>query len=168
MTADSKAILVAYRDLAAIAKSSDAWNPASLSESLTAAATTLQSARGPDAPSIEVRVPHVIEGYANSDVIAILLPVIENAIEAARPATVVTIAYSLLDDGEHRLRVSGESMNEPGSDRIYEAGFTTKDGHEGLGLAAARSLADRFSRRRLDSRLHRHEGPLRPGTESSS
>jgi len=86
----------------------------------------------------------VIEGYANSDVIAILLPVIENAIEAARPATVVTIAYSLLDDGEHRLRVSGESMNEPGSDRIYEAGFTTKDGHEGLGLAAARSLADRF------------------------
>lgn len=76
----------------------------------------------------------------------ILLRLIDNAIEAVRDADTRKVTVSAESDGDD-LRIvvsdSGPGVQDGSQDSLFEPGFTTKEGHAGLGLTFARSLAER-------------------------
>jgi sensor histidine kinase regulating citrate/malate metabolism len=89
-----------------------------------------------------IQVPDTVPGYDNNFLVAVLVPLLENAVEAAPDGSSVMVRYATHGDG-FRIQVSNTSIQGPLLADIYEAGFTTKHGHEGLGLPAARSLLAR-------------------------
>lgn len=75
-----------------------------------------------------------------SSIERILLPVVENAIEASLPGSTVGVVISETDDGFAYFEVvdKGEGMNERVKARAQDPCFTTRNGHLGLGLTHAR------------------------------
>jgi len=140
-----KSFLAAFREVATLARDSQAWSPNSLRSALRAA-TTLYADRAEHRPKVEVHAPHSITGYTNNFVMAVLLPLLENAVEAVRTNGSVSVHADEAYDGV-RLRVSNDTAETVLPDDIYYVGFSTKEGHDGLGLpSVCRLLASRNAR----------------------
>jgi signal transduction histidine kinase len=140
-----KSFLAAFREVATLTRDSQAWSPDSLREALRAAATVYVERSGRDT-AIEVQVPDSFPGYSNSFVMAVLLPLLENAVEAVRGAGTVAVRGESVGDN-FRLTVRNNIAESTLSDEIYRVGYTTKPGHDGLGLpAVCRLLAWRDAR----------------------
>jgi sensor histidine kinase regulating citrate/malate metabolism len=79
-----------------------------------------------------------VEGVSNSVVVAALLPLIENAMEASAEGAPIVVSCELTSAGVE-LHVRGRPSSLP-VDAMYSSGFTTKKNHEGLGLSAVQRL----------------------------
>ena len=112
--------------------------PNSLQEALHSAGE-VYSARIGKSPKLNVDLPASIDGYSNNYVAALLLPILENAIESSKPGTSVNVEFREGPD-QINLTVVNEPEEEPGGDEIYELGHTTKQGHDGTGLSSVRYL----------------------------
>lgn len=134
----SKSFLAAFREVATLTRDSQAWSPDSLCEALRAAAAVYMERGGHDR-AIEVQVPDSVPGYSNSFVMAILLPLLENAVEAVSTTGTVSVQAEPVGD-IFRLCVRNDSAESALPTGIYREGFTTKPGHDGLGLPAVRRL----------------------------
>ncbi|HZR80485.1 MAG TPA: HAMP domain-containing sensor histidine kinase [Candidatus Binatia bacterium] len=72
-----------------------------------------------------------------------IVNVVRNAIEAAPPGSVVTIASGPASDGvEIAVRDRGGGIAPGDADRVFAPFYTTKDGGTGLGLAIAREFTE--------------------------
>lgn len=135
-----KSFLAAFREVATLTRDSHAWSPDSLRAALRAAAAVYAD-RGGRRPAMEVQMPDSVPGYSNNFVMAVLLPLLENAVEAVPVTGTVSVHGEPIGD-IFRLSVSNslsESNNSAEStlpDDIYRVGYTTKRGHDGLGLPA--------------------------------
>ena len=76
-----KSFLAAFREVASVSRDAGAWEPASLSHSLKAAANVYGN-RVRKEFQLQVDMPDRLPEYDNNYVLAILLPILENAIEA--------------------------------------------------------------------------------------
>jgi signal transduction histidine kinase len=133
-----KSFLAAFREVATISGDAEAWQPESLSSSLKAAANVYGS-RIEKEFRLRVNVPDRIPGYDNNYILAITLPVLENAIEAVEPNGSVEVK-SLLEPDASIISVSNETSIAFLPEDIYEPEYTTKPGHSGFGLAVVRRL----------------------------
>lgn len=133
-----KSFLAAFREVATLTRDSHAWSPDSLNTALRAAATFYADRSGHH-PIIDVQVPDTVAGYSNSFLMAVLLPLVENAIEAVGKTGTVSVA-SRVKEGVHHIDVRNDGPTQVLPHTIYDVGFTTKSGHDGLGLAAVRRL----------------------------
>jgi signal transduction histidine kinase len=88
------------------------------------------------AHKIDIAMP--VSGYPDSYLLAILLPLVENAVESAAPDT--TIDVSALVDGTGFVLSASNAYEGPWTSNELNAGFTTKSGHEGLGLSVVQRL----------------------------
>jgi signal transduction histidine kinase len=133
-----KSFLAAFREVATLSRDADTWEPASLSASLTSAAG-IYGTRSAAQFTLHATVPEGIPGYDNNYLLALALPILENAIEAVTPAGSVGVACRL---GETNIiQISNDASITELTDEIYEAGYTScKDGHSGFGLAVVRRL----------------------------
>jgi CheY-like chemotaxis protein/anti-sigma regulatory factor (Ser/Thr protein kinase) len=69
---------------------------------------------------------------------------IENAAEAAPEGSVVSVGASAASDGRFEIRVRDEGPGLPGgTEHVFQAFRTTREGHLGLGLAIARRAVRR-------------------------
>ncbi len=76
----------------------------------------------------------------------IVMRLIDNAMEAVREMASPKVTVSTVSaDGNARIVVSDSGGGVAGESRglIFDARFTTKDGHVGMGLTTARDLAGR-------------------------
>ncbi|MBB2924009.1 HAMP domain-containing histidine kinase [Cellulomonas cellasea] len=134
-----EAFLSAYRGLAYATDRAGVGDTKSLEGSIRAAADLYIEAQDREDISVAVKVGAGDPGYHVSYLAALVLPLLENAIEAAAPETVVTVeAWS--DDDATTITVSSESSTPPITDSIYDPGYTTKVDHQGLGLSVVRNL----------------------------
>ncbi|MFJ7298151.1 ATP-binding protein [Streptomyces collinus] len=133
-----KSFLAAFREGATLARDSQAWSPDSLRSALRAA-TALYAAPDGNRPKVEVHMPRSVPGYSNNFVVAVLLPLLQNAVEAAPAHGTVSVHADDTGDGV-RLRVSNDTVETGLPDSIYHVGFSTKEGHDGLGLPSVRRL----------------------------
>jgi signal transduction histidine kinase len=133
-----KSFLAAFREAATLAPDSEAWSPDSLGDALRAAAA-LYAARAGGEPKVEVRAPQSLPGYSNNYVMAVLLPLLENAMEAVPPDGSVSVHVRRATEG-FRLSVSNDTIETGLPNSVYRVGYTTKQGHDGLGLPSVRRL----------------------------
>jgi sensor histidine kinase regulating citrate/malate metabolism len=82
--------------------------------------------------------------------VTIIGNLLENAIQAVlpMPREKRSIEFSIFEESGKTLisvRDSGTGIPAKNLDRIFEKGFTTKDGSEGLGLAHVRELVDIYN-----------------------
>jgi signal transduction histidine kinase len=133
-----KSVVATYREVATLSRDSTAWRPDSLRKALHSLGTMVADRVG-RTPEMTIDVPDTIPGYDNNFIVAVLLPILENAVEAAPDGGSVTVRYATRGDG-FQLQVSNPGAPSPLPADIYQAGFTTKHKHEGLGLHAVRNL----------------------------
>jgi sensor histidine kinase regulating citrate/malate metabolism len=90
---------------------------------------------------LEMNLPETVEGFDNSYLATLLLPLVENAVEASPHNGVIELSFS-----DHETYVQfevGNDVREPVvMDIVFTPGGSTKDGHEGLGVPTARWLAE--------------------------
>jgi len=95
-------------------------------------ATQVYAQRSDATTPLTVELPASIEGYGNDYLLAVLLPLIENAVEASPPRAPVIITCAETDTGTRVIMTNHSTTSLPPD--VSEAGVTTKKGHEGLGL----------------------------------
>jgi signal transduction histidine kinase len=135
-----KSFLAAFREVATVSGDAEAWEPKSLSDSLRAAAKVYGSRAGKKF-RLEVNMPDRFPDYDNNYVVAIMLPVLENAIEAVtRDGDVEVIG--LPQTNANVISVSNSTSIQFLSEKIYDPEYTTKPMHSGLGLAVVRRLVE--------------------------
>ncbi|GAB1695035.1 sensor histidine kinase [Krasilnikovia sp. M28-CT-15] len=136
-----KSFIAAYEGLTAVFGSDEAWSPDSLRASIDGAAR-LYSRRLDKDVVVESSLPDSIEGYSNSVLAAIILPLLENAVEASPPHGKVVIEWD--DLRVVRIVVKNQLTGPLPELKIYSPGETTKDGHQGLGLATVSRLVSSY------------------------
>jgi signal transduction histidine kinase len=135
-----KAFLVAFGELTKVASSVSDWNPESLQQALATAAALYRSATDKMDVAVEVNIPDSLPGYSNSYVLSLILPLLENAIEASTSGSEVKIDFEHSTIG-NQIAVVNSCRYPPSQEQINEPGFTTKDeDHHGLGLTVVRRL----------------------------
>jgi signal transduction histidine kinase len=96
----------------------------------------------------DISVPATLEGYEPTFIIAMILPLIENAIDASPDGSLIRI-WSDGEKGVHHLYVANPYSNGL-LEKIYEPMFSTKQGHDGMGLAVVQRLVDSVPGAKLD------------------
>lgn len=133
-----KAFLAAYREVSRVSGKSDKWSPQRLRESLMRASHIYARQIG-KLIDPAFAIPDSIPGYSNNYLIALLLPLLENAIEASPSGA--TISMEAKVDHESLVISLTNAIGEPIDDEAMEtAGISTKNGHEGIGIATVRDL----------------------------
>ena len=132
-----KAFLGAYRELI-ISGAAAVWNPKSINNAVESASKVYAISRNKDV-NLDLDLPEAIEGYSNNYITALILPLLENAVESNKEGKLITIKHSQTAE-KNQLLIINEPQEEPGGDEIYEQGFTTKKNHEGTGLTSVRHL----------------------------
>jgi K+-sensing histidine kinase KdpD len=133
-----KSVLAAYRELVLVATSATLWSPESVSDAIESASKVYVKNSGKSL-RVHVDMPTSIKGYSNNYVVSLLLPLIENAVDASPEGAQLSVRGRV---GERNFNVEIENATNapPQSDQIYENGFTTKDKHEGTGLSVVQYL----------------------------
>ncbi len=149
-----KAFLGAFRELV-VSGSAAVWNPNSITEALKSATQVYASSQNKEI-NLNLDLPTTIEGYSNNYISALVLPLLENAIESSKQGSLVDVKFTQ-KDRKNFLHVTNEPEQQPGGSEIYEQGFTTKDGHEGTGLTSVKHLLSAFRGASLD---HKFESGL--------
>jgi signal transduction histidine kinase len=139
-----RAVLAAYRDVTSIATVATHWDIRNL---LMAIQSVVGACIAGLVPSKDLRVevvaPLTLAGYSNYFVVSLLLPLIQNAIEAAPPGSEVQCRIGEGADF-YVLSVSNSSEVSPEIYKLAIPNYTTKSGgHAGLGLASVRTLLSR-------------------------
>ncbi|MFF4509135.1 sensor histidine kinase [Streptomyces sp. NPDC001401] len=134
-----KASLAAFRELRQVSSAADSWSPTSLSESVQGA-VSVYSARAGKRSTLELSLPDSIPEYSNNYLLALMLPLIENAVEASPDGEKIQLRFNR-EVGNRIVFSLENSVDAPVDGEIlHTAGLTTKLGHDGLGVATVKDL----------------------------
>jgi hypothetical protein len=90
--------------------------------------------------SVQVELPDKIDNYSNSFLLCALLPLVDNAAQAVANTDESDVTVDFESDPDRvKLRVTNHIADPPG-DEIYQPGYSTKVGHQGVGLVVVRRL----------------------------
>jgi signal transduction histidine kinase len=137
-----KSILTSFREVILSTKAATAWAPESLSASVESAIRFYPDLNKKQL-SAKVDLPQEIQGYSTNYILSLLLPLIENAVEAATEGTEISIT-ARKQENKSELLVANAAKQPPEGD-IYLDGFTTKTGHSGTGLSIVMHLLSSVS-----------------------
>jgi signal transduction histidine kinase len=134
-----KAFLSAFRQVATLARDTQGWEPESIGGALRSA-VQVYAANVSNPINFSFSVPDGLPGYGKNYVVALLLPLLENAVEASPKggAVAVTTRYG---PEVYAIDVSNETNHGTVLPKdIYLPMWSSKVDHEGLGLATVRNL----------------------------
>ncbi|SLK12041.1 sensor histidine kinase [Arthrobacter sp. P2b] len=139
-----KVFIGAYSELSKVAARSKEWTSQFLSEAVSKSGIVYQARDG----QLTYEGPDEVPGYSNTFILATMLPLIENAVEASRdlPPDESAISVRCRESlGWLHLTVTNSLGGNDLDDSIYNAGHSTKPDHQGLGLSAVRRLVTAHS-----------------------
>lgn len=87
---------------------------------------------------LELEIPDSVTGYSNDYILTILLPLLENAVEAS-PDTVVTVTSEDFSEGIQFV-VKNDVERQIDVTNLGNPGKSSKPGHEGLGIPTVKDL----------------------------
>jgi signal transduction histidine kinase len=102
---------------------------------------------------LDVNMPTTLQGYEPTFIMAMILPLIENAVDASPEGSLIRI-WSDREKGAHLLYVANPQTGGL-PDGIYEPMFSTKSGHDGMGLAVVQRLISSVPGAKL---AHKYDG----------
>jgi len=135
-----QAFLLSYRKLAAVEDNTGFLADADLSKLVERAANYYSALLGSD-PSLEIELPSSVPPYHTYQVLAVLWPLIENALEGSSGGR-VSFRYRATDAGE-RIKLTN-AVSQPVPENFMKNGVTTKNRaeHSGLGMGVSARLAE--------------------------
>lgn len=134
-----KATLSGYRELILVIDSSSAGSPASLAQIIESAAN-FYSDSNQKSIIFNIDLPQQVEGYSNNWLTTLILPLLENAVEASPPASEITI-QGRSNNGSYLFEITNLTTSHPPLDEMYGNGFTNKkEPHSGTGLTIVQHL----------------------------
>jgi signal transduction histidine kinase len=134
-----KAFLSAFRQVATLARDTQEWEPESIGGTLRSA-VRLYGANVSNEVDLDISIPDELPGYGNNYVVALLLPLLENAVEASPAGGTVAVTTRY---GPENYAIDVTNNTKHGthlSQDIYLPTWSSKPDHEGLGLATVRNL----------------------------
>ncbi|WP_191841844.1 ATP-binding protein [Catellatospora chokoriensis] len=135
----SKAFLATFRQVATLARDSQAWEADSISKTVQAAGE-LYVAKAANGARLDVILPDDLDGYGRNYVVAALLPLLENAVESSPSDRTVEVT-AVLTARFYLLQVTNHVDGLPHlPDDMYVSGWSSKHDHEGLGLATVQTI----------------------------
>ena len=140
-----RAVLAAYRDITAIARVATQWDIHDLERALRSVIEVYiaQDFKASGAVDIEIDTPNLIPGYSNYMIVSLLLPLLQNAIEAAPPMTQIR-CWTTWNSDYYLFCISNAMRIHPDLGKLETPNYTSKlGGHQGLGLASVRTLLAR-------------------------
>jgi signal transduction histidine kinase len=132
-----KATLAAFRELTRVSGRAESWAPQSLAHSIEKAHRVYNS-QAKKATTLQLHSPDEITGYSNNYILALILPLLENAVEAAPPNGAVAITVST--DAGVTIIVENETVSPVDQHAVETFGESTKLNHEGIGVQVVQSL----------------------------
>jgi K+-sensing histidine kinase KdpD len=146
------AYLTAYRNVITVSERSSYWSPQSLQKSINSSAEVFLESLDKKV-NVGVAAPDQVGSVSNIYLLAVLLPLIENAADATENGD--TIRIEVGEEGNSLVaRVSNPLHEAFAGDDIFSNGFTTKTkakragqqkSHEGLGLTIVQNLLSAVS-----------------------
>jgi signal transduction histidine kinase len=133
-----KSTFLAFREGITGVRGASAWSPESLPNSLRSAFEMYQTSAEKHLQFV-CELPEELEGISKNLLFALILPLLENAVDAASAGSEVRIGFSL-SDTRYTLSVVNSEVESLPFDEIYEDGFTTKAEHSGIGLSVVKDL----------------------------
>lgn len=126
-------------------------NPMEIAERMLVAAAPETARRGIDLEPLSVRLAPGIRAFGkDADLVVVLEDLLSNSMHAMKNCNDKRIAL-FVDTCGDRITVdvtdSGPGIPDDLKNRIFERGFTTKQGGGGLGLAQASEMLDKFGGR---------------------
>lgn len=140
-----RAVLAAYKELTSVSAVASQWDVDDLRSTLRAITETFISQEGKPIDDIQedALLPRSVVGYSNYFILSLLLPLVQNAVEAAPPNTAIE-CWLEQGDNYYRFHVGNVADPMPDLELLSAEGYTTKgEGHEGLGLSSVRTLLAR-------------------------
>ncbi|MFI0716248.1 sensor histidine kinase [Streptomyces inhibens] len=136
-----KCFISAYRNYGRVQGEASGWSPESVAKMLQSAIYFYVKSTS-KAPEIEFgEIPDEVAGYSNDFIIAALLPLVENAVEAVPNDGKMALSFS--NDGEFaNFVLVNEYEGEGVGEGIFERGYTTKEDHQGVGLSVSKGLVE--------------------------
>jgi signal transduction histidine kinase len=135
-----QALLFAFRRLGVQTESSPMLGSTSLPVAVLSLVRLFSLAYN-KTPAVHVDLPDALPGYSKSFTLAILAPLVENAVEATTTSSPIRVTIDRTE-GEVRVAVTNHTTSLPGGDSIFRASVSTKEGHAGLGLPTALLLIE--------------------------
>jgi signal transduction histidine kinase len=143
-----KASLAAFRELRRISSATDSWSPVSFRESLKGA-SCIYSAKTGKKVTVDNRIPDTIPGYSNNYLLALVLPLLENAIEASPSGGRLELSLTQISPSQFSISVENDIEESVDVRVLYTPGATTKPGHDGLGVAIVQDLLKAYGDAKL-------------------
>ena len=102
--------------------------------------------------------PNISEALLKkNDLHTVLGVLLDNAIESARLSEEKAITFSMVTRQDDVLiSVRNSFLNKPDISKIYDKGYTTKKGHEGLGLFSVRRILSKYDNVFFDVMVKNH------------
>ncbi|MDR2039962.1 MAG: GHKL domain-containing protein [Bacteroidales bacterium] len=135
----SKSFLVAYRQLAFFAYNNQDEDRINIVDGINSAELLYQEVNKKEVEYEHINIPKTIDGYSSNFILAILLPLIENAICAAKDKSVLKIQF-IEDSNEWLLKITNSTAISINKENLYKVGYSSKAGHTGTGLSIVRNL----------------------------
>ena len=142
-----KSVLSAYREVSFVSQTSDNLIQ-SLNDGVIAAANLYKESMGKDV-AIQSNLPNNFKEYTNNYLLAILLPLIENAIKASPQSALIEINYGLNESGI-RITIKNEALQLPTIEQLKTPGYSSKKDHSGSGVTIVRHLVEDQNKGRLE------------------
>lgn len=134
-----KAVLAAFRQVTRTSGNPDKWSPSDLQVALTAAHSVFNTTTGKRTELRLRSVPQALDGYSNNLLVGVLLPLLQNAVEASPEGELVEMVFIRSADG-FSFRLSNRTSSPADPQALQQRGKSTKAGHEGIGLASVSDL----------------------------
>ncbi|WP_407551196.1 HAMP domain-containing sensor histidine kinase [Streptomyces sp. Pv4-95] len=139
-----KCFISAYRNHGRVQGGASGWSPDSISKMLMSAISFYAESVS-KFPQIEFDgIPDEVAGYANDFIIAALLPLVENSVEAVPDRGSIALSFSAGGEFVKFVLVNDHGGGDIG-EVIFERGYTTKEDHQGVGLSVSKGLIEEFA-----------------------
>ncbi len=135
------AMLRAYSDLAHVSDQVEPEAGRSLGDSLQRY-HRIYADQAAKKTELQVEVPRSVPGYTNYSILAILAPLLQNAVEAS-PDTIISVTSE--EDSAYIQFTIRNYLAQPVYENALDTrGLSSKPGHDGLGISAVRRLVSYY------------------------
>lgn len=151
-----KSFLLAYRQLAFLTYNTQDEDHIDIAKGIISAELLYKEVNKKEIEFIHEHMPNSIIGYSGNFILAILLPLIENAICASTNKSKILLVATEEED-RWVFMMKNNSIKSVLKENLYKSGFSSKSKHLGTGLTIVRNLIANINNASLEFEVSENE-----------